>query len=248
MSFSQALEALRKQEGDLFVTEFSDGTSVPFRLLTNKKAAQYQLILTLSTDNISLTNTIYEDIFRQCCEDKYLSTQCDSIPAGVPQAIGKLVLYLSGVTTTNESILYTRELLKAYRSQINTYKELIQRVICSVFSGYKFSDLESLNYQELIKIYVQAEKLLLEQGIIEKELEIKTPEELAEEAEKKKQKIGDMIQQDLKDYNRFERDTGPAPNLKDLQMEKIKAQEKVKEKKQSVQRAKAEEAMRRRKK
>lgn len=247
MFFEQALRALQKQEGDLFVTEFPDGTSIAFRLLTNKKAAQYKMLISLFGDQHT-TNIIYEDIFRVCVEDKWQVTQDGDLAAGVAETIAKLVLYLSGVG--DEGIQYTRELMNVYRKQVTSAKDLMQRVICSCFSGYKFSDLEQVNYQELVKIYCQAERLLLDQGIIKEDqmLNLMTPEEQKQEEEKKKVKLSDRIKDDIRAYTKFEKEIPQAPSMREINAAKAEALEEKKKGKNQALRQKAEEAMKRRKK
>jgi len=196
MGFVSALESISKVNGDLFVVELSPELEILFRLPTYRQATQYRLILELSSNNIVLDGLIYEHIFRTCTEEKYLAKQ--DLPAGVPETIAKTILFLSGVG--EQSMEYTEELFELYRGQSDTTSQYMKRFICATFSGYTFKDLEELNYQELINIFIQAEKLSLDRRIIDKEHDFKDPNE----KKPRVPTIGEMIGQDTSDYRRFD--------------------------------------------
>jgi len=107
------------------------------------------------------------------------------------------------------AIEYTNNLLDLYRSNSNSVITRIKTTICKTFGGYKFSDLDKLNYQELIKIFTQAEQVLIDLGIIEKEniLRIQKPKEVQQEGFS----IEKTIQEDAAAYDKFDKEK---PNQK----------------------------------
>jgi hypothetical protein len=195
MGFALPLEAVR-QDGDVFVLELEE-IQVVFRLPPLRRAMQYSHILS-AAETIDLKFIVYEHIFRDCIEDKVFAGSQD-IPAGLPETIANLVLFLSGVDENYHD--YTEQLLAFNRSSVNAATNTIKRTICGVFSGYRFSDLEALNYQELIYVFVQAEKILLEQGIITEGLKLQKP---GQEEEQEQQTIGQMIREDAGAYKEFD--------------------------------------------
>jgi hypothetical protein len=207
MSLVQMLEAITRVNDDLFAIEFPGEIEVCFRLPTYKQAIQYASLIQLAGENAGLANVIYEYIFSSCVEDKYLGKHDMDIPGGIPTTVAKLILYLSGVA--EEQLDYTNFLLHSYRANSTTLFNVMKRRICFIFSGYKFSDLEALNYQQLVDLYVQAEQEGIERGIIVEELYLEDDKE-----EERPKSIGEMIHNDAKEFNRFENESR-GQNLKD---------------------------------
>jgi hypothetical protein len=222
MSFQCLLDSLAKRSGSLFSVTLPNGIDIPFRLPAVKEALQYRLLLDNSLDDFH-TCLIYEHIFDRYIEDDFLKEN-DDLHAGIVETIASLILYLSGVDKNYEQ--YTEELLIHYRQSTNTLYNFMKRSICSVFPGYKFSDLESLDYQDLVYIYTQVEPTLLQQGIIDKELTLK-------KEEVKKMSISETIARDNKEYEQWNRgEEGQKFNLKDI----VEQQEKQEQQKQITER------------
>jgi hypothetical protein len=200
MSFSSALDSLSKEAGDLFVVELS-GREILFRLPSYRQATQYALLLNLAEDKAAYRWLIFDHIFKNCVEDKYLADFDENLPAGIPETIAKLVLFLSGVDKNSKD--YTEELFSLYREQSESKAMYMQRFICSVFPAYTFNKVEKLNYQELVNVFIQAEKLLLDRGIIEREHDFLSEEEMKKQQGPQKT-IGEMIRQDGSHYKRFD--------------------------------------------
>lgn len=196
MGLALPLEAVVKKDGDVFVLEIDESLQIIFRLPPLKRAMQYAHILSIA-ESIDLQFIVYDYIFRDAVDSSFI-TNNDSLPAGLAETVARLVLYLSGVD--DQFINYTGYLLEFNRDSTSSVLSIMKRTICSVFAGYKFSDLDLLNYQELVHVFVQAEKCLLEQGIITEGLVLKNPQE--EEA--KAPTIGQMIEQDSSDYREFD--------------------------------------------
>jgi hypothetical protein len=113
MSFTVALEGIRKTNNDLFVVTLPDETEILFRLPSIKQALQFSQVLALANDNCALQTIVYNYIFDEFVEGDFIKTI--DLKAGVSESIAKTILYLSGVTEHFKD--YTESLLSIYRSQ-----------------------------------------------------------------------------------------------------------------------------------
>ena len=150
---NQILSAIRKKTDDLFAVEI-DGIEIVFRLPPIRKAEQYRILLDMCSSECERVE-IYEAIFRYVVEDDWLAYNNSDMPAGIPTTIARLVISLSGLG--EESIQYTEQLFEAYRNQANNTLQYMKRFICHTFPGYTFETIDKLNYQQLVKVFVQAE-------------------------------------------------------------------------------------------
>jgi hypothetical protein len=205
-----ALQAISSRVDDLYALQLED-LEIVFRLPAVKTAKQFMSLLNMAITNAD-RNAIYEAVFRHVVQDDYLAKSAGNIPAGVPETIAKLVLVLSGLG--NDSVEYTEGLYNIYRNQANDTLLYMKRYICSVFSGYTLEKLDELNYHQLVRVFIQAETLLIERGI-EKE-----PHKIAT-GEQAKQTVTDMIKQHNIDYNEYERPKQQDPRAA-KQMKKIR--------------------------
>jgi len=227
MGLVTALEAIRTLEKDLYVVTFPDDTEVVFRLPSFKQASQYSQILNVASGNGALETIVYNHIFEECVTDKYLAVHDQNLKAGIPETIAKVILYLSGVDSNFKT--YTEDLLDHFRSQTGSILSIMRRRICQVFAGYKMSDLDALSFQELVQVFVEAEKVLLDQGIIEEGLKFVEPEEV------KPFSVENVISQDTKAYQEFDApEMGPARRLTDdpaykAKMEEFRVKQKLRE-------------------
>jgi len=228
-SLHHALDAIRKADDALYAVPFPDGTEIVFRLPSYRKALQYSELISISKEDSQLSSHIYNYIFKSVCQDKFLANDSDMLPAGVPETVAKLVLLFSGVDES--SLDYTETLLNSYRSRVNNVICTMKRCICKVFSGYKYHELDSLNYQQLIEVFVQAEKVLQDEGIISEEgLVIQRPED----SKQKDLDVGQMINKDIKEYNQFEHGGSSGQSLYDSPEYKSRLeQEKMRRMRQS---------------
>ena len=200
MGLVTALEAVRQFDKDIYIVTLPDNTEVIFKLPTFKQASQYAQILNVAIGNGSLETVVYNHIFEECVIDKYLAVHDENLKAGVPETITKVILYLSGVDEHFKE--YTEDLFELFRSRTNSILSIMKRNICQVFSGYKMSDFDTMSYQEMVYVYVEAEKVLLEQGIIKEGLKFAEPEE------QKPFSIESAITQDTKEYEQFDTPEG----------------------------------------
>jgi len=211
----QALEAIAKKTGDLFAVEI-DGIEVVFRLPAIRDVQQYVLLLGMTSSEAECSE-IYEALFRRVAEDTWLAKLATDIPAGIPETIGRLVVFLSGLD--EHSVAYTEELFKTYREQNDATNTYMKRTICQVFPGYTFENLDLLNYQQLVQTFIQAEKVLLDRGIIQKEHDFKSPEK----AKPKPFRVEDVIKNDAQAHRDFEKKDDMDPRARE-QMQKVREQ------------------------
>lgn len=209
MSLAQALNAVRRKTDDLYATTLSDGIEVVFRLPPVRKAEQYALLLTIA-DDYSFKVIIYEHIFKNFIEDSSLRENPD-IHAGIVETIAKLILYLSGVG--DNSIEYTGELFAAFRKDTSKVLLFMQRTICSTFSGYTFEMLDKMNYQRLVNIFIQAEQVLLDRGIIETVHQFDDPSSKKDTAVKS---LHDQIRMDQASFKEYDNPDAPDPRMQEL--------------------------------
>ena len=199
------LEAITQNTDDLFVVGLND-IEVVFRLPSIKVCSQYVLSLQ-ACETESERVEIYESLFRYIVEDDWLTSKASTIPAGIPETISKLAIMLSGLDEHN--IEYTEQLLELYREQSKSNIMYMKRMICQVFPGYKFEDLDLLNYQKLVNTFIQAEKLLIDQGIMVDEHSLKDKKE----TKPKPFRVEDIINQDKQAYMNYD---NPNPDPQDL--------------------------------
>jgi len=153
----------------IFVVVFSDELEIPFRLPPVREARRYAFLLQSVSSELSQAE-IYYRIFKRCCCDQSIFEH--NFPAGIGETTAKLIMWLSGYG--DEPIRYTQELMNEHRGHVEKFHQTMKRTICSIFKSYTFEDLEQLDYPTLVEVFVQAEKVLLEAGIIKEEHQIET--------------------------------------------------------------------------
>jgi len=222
MGLTDTLQAVNKKTDDLYAVVLSDDVEIIFRLPPFKKAQQYSQLLSIC-GNDGDTNIVFEHIFRECVEDSWVET-AEDIPAGIVPTVSKLILFFSSFN--DSPVEYTQGLLDTYRAQIGETSSFLKRMICSAFGGYTFEALEELNFHKLVYLYVQAEQILLERGIIQGEYNFTNPED------QNKKAVNDIHSQIRKDQLAYEAFNNPQADLQRKQMtEKLREEaiEKAKE-------------------
>lgn len=192
----RALEAIQQKTEDLFAFEI-DGLEVVFRLPPVRQAQQYAMLLGIAQTESERLD-IYETIFRRVIQDDWMANEDANLKAGLPETVARLVIHLSGLDESAKE--YTDELFQLYRQQSNSILMYMKRTICMVFSGYTFESLDELNYQNLVSVFIQAEKELIRQGIIESEHDFTTEAE----ARQKSFAVEDLIRQDSDAHREYE--------------------------------------------
>lgn len=163
----------RGRDGHLFIVEFPEWGKIPFKLPSVSRSRQYAAAILLAETQAD-TATFYEYVFRECVVDEKIAFD-ENMPAGIAQSVAELILYLSG--THQDMIQYTENLFDTFRNESNTPVSFMKRVICSVFSGYTFESLGELDYQDLVEVFVNAEAMMLEAGLISEPYTFASPED-----------------------------------------------------------------------
>ena len=208
MSLPQLLEFCKKDvDKDIYIAILEDDLEIPFCLPSIKNAVRYQKILSLA-NNTSFYGIIIEHIFKEIIQDSWLKS-ADNIPAGIPFTIVNLALHLS--CQDDDFVSNTAKLASQYRNESKSILKTMKRKICSVFNGYTFEDCDKLSYPKLVEIFIEAEQILLENGIIDQEYQF-TDGKVDKEAAVKS--LHDQIRSDTKAYEVFNAVQAQARNEK----------------------------------
>lgn len=215
------LDSIRELEEDYYVLEIEE-REIVFYLPSIRQARQFQTLVALS-ETEEEKSLIYEHIFMGFVRNKTILEDPD-LQAGLVESISKMILMYSGVGTNAKQ--YTKEVLIAYRNNTDSVLSFVKRTICQVFSGYTISSLNDVNYPDLINIFVEAEKVLLERGIIEMPFDL-----MAEEEKKTKPKpfrVEDAIRMDADAQREFDTDgSSPEDRLNKQRMMKLREDAKA---------------------
>lgn len=211
MSLPQLLEFCKKDiDKDIYIAILEDDIEIPFCLPSVKNAVRYQKILSLANDT-SFYGIVVEHIFQEIVQDSWMKT-ADNIPAGIPSTIVNLALHLS--CQTDDFVTNTMQLATQYRNESKSILKTMKRKICSVFNAYTFEDCDKLTYPRLVEIFIEAEQILLENGIIEQEYQF-TDGKVDKEAAVKS--LHDQIRSDTKAYEVFNAVQSQARNQKEIE-------------------------------
>jgi len=147
---------LRYQEGILAI-EFEDGTNIPFRILTYGEVRAYKSLVqtgTLSQEQIE------EQIYTTCVLDEYYKDKPESLRAGIPSTLSRLILQVSAPEDHNELV----NSFTIYREKLEDVEEQMKMVICATFPGYTIGMLDSCTFDTLTRLFAGAEWLMVWRG------------------------------------------------------------------------------------
>ena len=175
------INAIIEGNGNLYQTIIPEyDLTFSYRLLSLK---EYKVFRSLRDGGILPPSLIADRVFERCFIGN-VAILSDSLPAGITESIGSLILYLSGDCddqTLREDIYIARALHPK-----DTVYEYMRAVIVSIFP-YKIEDIESWCRPQFIRNFAIAENIFSKQNP-EYELldlsEIKSAEELAEQQKK----------------------------------------------------------------
>jgi hypothetical protein len=184
---------LKKQTGDnLYAIEFPDGTLIPFRLLTLAEFSSCRTSLVLG---MVPPSEVYDYIFEVCVLSEGYQDSIDYMRAGVPDTLAKLILHMSG---PNDLGLIT-QWLSLERQVAQTFESQMKTTICRAFSGYTMDKLDDLTFPQLVKLFAEAESLLLQTGQIAEPFTITDKNE-----QQKKSKFSvEEAEKDAEHYRKF---------------------------------------------
>jgi hypothetical protein len=159
-----------KANGDLFGFELDDGQLIPFKLLNYREYKS--LIHSLGSGNPT-PEIIFDYIFNKCVLDTVLVDIIEEQQAGLVQTLGELILSLSGPGDKE----FLTSLLDQARACTGTVELQIKATICRVFPGYTMDKLDELTFPKLVQVFAQAERVMLDSGVIEEPFRISIPSE-----------------------------------------------------------------------
>lgn len=154
------------KSGDLYQTEFEDGTKVLYRLLTLK---EYRIFRALRDASALHPWEIGSLVWDRCRVGPELAL---TVRAGVEISVGEFIMWLSGdcdAVTIKEDI----EALRA-SYPIKAVSEFMKRVICIAFPSYKWEDLDELTRPDLLQRFIVAEAVLMNKSPDYKPLDLKS--------------------------------------------------------------------------
>jgi hypothetical protein len=111
---------------------------------------------------------VYDFIYRQCVLNSGYVERPDDLRAGVPDLIAKVVFHMSGPN----DVEFITGILDAEREVAQSFESQMRATICRTFSGYTMDKLDELSFPELVRLFAEAEEMLLKAGVIEKPFEI----------------------------------------------------------------------------
>lgn len=154
-----AINTLRREFGDNYVTEFPDGTIVPWKLLSIGDFLKYQIQF---KSNVQIPAEIENEIFQKCVLDKAQVKTFLQLKAGIVSTVATLIMNHSGPSNPDE-LNYTLSLGRTVAQQ-SIHK--IVSIITQAFPGYIPEQLYDMEYEVLILRLAQAEDKLLTLGIL----------------------------------------------------------------------------------
>lgn len=157
-----------KAAGDLFGFQLDDGQLIPFKLLSYKEYKS--LTSTLMAGHIS-PDIIFDYIFNKCITDEFLIGVIEEQQAGLTQTLGELILNLSGPGDK----VFLEDLLSQARAQTSKVELQMKAAICRVFPGYTMEKLDELTFPQLVRVFAQAERVMLDSGVIENHFQVIPP-------------------------------------------------------------------------
>lgn len=157
---------LKQKIGDnLYCFNFPDGTVIPFRLMT---LGEYNNCRTSLVIGAIPAQDIYDSIYQSCVLNRAYRENMDQLKAGIPDLVAKTIYYMSGPNDLN----FMQQLLDVERNVAETFESQMKVTVCRVFPGYTMNMLDELKFPQLIKLFAEAESVLLQTGNITKPFKI----------------------------------------------------------------------------
>jgi hypothetical protein len=152
------IAALKRKHRFIFCTQLA-GINILWRPLTLKEHDIYLKILQM---NLTSVGAVYSQIFKDIVLSPEVIDAMDISPPGLVDSIVNAALHISGLP------MYSEDWMNIFNNQIAEMRETVQnnvmenfiRFICHAFPSYTPSDIEDLEYQELLRLLVMAEQIL----------------------------------------------------------------------------------------
>ena len=162
---------LKQQVGDnLYCLNFPDGIVIPFRLLS---LGEFNSCRTSLAIGIIPAQDVYDSIYQMCVLNEAYKQHTDGLKAGVPGLVSKVIYYMSGPN----DIAFMQQLLDVERNVAETFESQMKTTICRIFPGYTMSMLDDLKFPQVIKLFAEAESVLLQTGQITEPFKIISKDE-----------------------------------------------------------------------
>jgi hypothetical protein len=190
------LRYLRREYGDVFVTQLPTGQSIPWRPLTIGEYLEYNRIL--RTEQYPPAY-IENEIFIKCVLDGAFVQSIDKLKAGIVSTVASCIMSFSGpqsVDDLNQNLDIARHLID------DATHELVS-LICQAFPAYKPEDVYAMDQKTLMIRAAQAERKMLTLGLIDEPIIFEPKEQIQEQEEEnseKQQKRLEDNQQMLEKY------------------------------------------------
>jgi len=150
--------ALKRKHRFIFCTEFA-GRLIYWRPLTIREHDIYMKIIELE---LSYQGKLEDSIFREIVLDPSVIDSMNQTPAGLVPSIVNTALAISGNLLRGEQdMVKMNSDLAEMRAAVgsNPYEQFFL-LICKAFPTYTPSDLEHLEYQEMLRLLVMAEQMI----------------------------------------------------------------------------------------
>lgn len=190
---------LREQYGEVFATVMPDGLIVPWKPLSMGEFLHYD---SLRRTGKLPPGYLEDEIFKKCVADKSLVLDSKMMKAGIVTTVVAAILAVSGPSSMSELSL----MLDANRQIVHTVVLYdIINLIIQAYPAYTVEDILEWDYETVTLRFAQAEKKLLNTGMIAEPISF-TPLGQQQEAPKPRPKIDSA---EL--FNLYKEQKGEAP-------------------------------------
>ena len=205
----------RQAYGRVFCTSFPSGLDVPWKLLPIGEYIKYAQEI---RRGIAVPSELEDEIFDKCVQDKVLVEQRPFLAAGVVATISSNIWQHSGPTgieSFNDDLEFARQEITG--SEEAVLHDLVQ-VITLAFP-YKPEEVYEMSYDTMLLRVAQAEKKLIQTGMMEEP--VKLFDKNADKQKAPKPKIDLRKAYEQQKGGELARDiANPAPLPQDIQREK----------------------------
>jgi len=165
---------LREQHGECFASRLPDGQLIPWRALTVAEYVEYERLL---QSGVYPRARLENEIFEKCVLDRTLVDEIGKVRAGVVTAVADAIFAHSGP----QSVEDLNMLLNISRHKASQVVHDLTTMICTAFPSYTPEVLENLDYVTFMLRVAQAEKRLIQSGLLQEPLSFQSPSDPQEE-------------------------------------------------------------------
>jgi len=160
---------LREQYGPAYAIQLPGGKAIPFRLLTLGEYLEYENLIGSKTYPYE---QIEDEIFKKCVLDQSYLDFFNLLPAGEVSSTVSAIRAYSGPSSAEQFNLD----LDIARRRVDSGIHDMVGTICRAFPSYKPEDVYGMNYDTFVIRVAQAERLLIQAGILTEPVVILSPE------------------------------------------------------------------------